>query len=122
MSELATKICFIHDRVYEPKIKGSGTLVECRRTIAMACDGEGKVHAGIARCHRNDRFSRKIGREIAKARLEQTPFVFSDIEQFRLRFGTGVTEFDPKTGMFSFTPDEHLFSLVKKFYENNKNA
>lgn len=81
-----------HTRIFA---KGGATIAVLVPTLAeieaMEIGGEAKIQIGIARCHKDDNFNKRLGREVSSGRLKEESaevlekFILHDQIYFTLR-------------------------------------
>lgn len=88
---------YIHLRRFDVVMYGEEVLATnvCSkggRTIAFVDNGDGTLTYAIAKCHKNDSYTKKVGNAVARARLDspETSFrVVSSINDFRIAVDNG---------------------------------
>lgn len=75
------RFVYLSEDEYSPK----------RMTIAYDTSGD-YLCVGWSLCHKKDQFSRKVGREKAMERMEQTDILLSSVKQFKESVTLGYNE------------------------------
>lgn len=61
---------FMHMRMHEPEVEGADSILLAHGGVTVAYEvKENNIEYAVAKCHRNDNFSRKIGRDISMGRF-----------------------------------------------------